>query len=176
MAPVPNTIKPFDLAGFETYLKVTHNKSNDTARSIIRDVNLYLVDFEPKEKDENKLLNASKLARFLRHMEEIKKYKATTRAEKLRRLKLAIKFRTREEENQELYHQGSRVTAMIDEWCHGLAKDISIQRQTHALKMRERLHEVVDPNEVLDNDMVRKYIYHLFILMALFVYSLICDI
>ena len=42
----------------------------------------------------------------------------------------------------------------INELCHGLGKDIGIQRQEHALLMRLKLNIVIDPNKFLDNEMV----------------------
>ena len=81
-------------------------------------------------------------------------------AEKLRRIRLAIKYMIRGKDDQ-VYHRGTRVIDAIDEWCHGLGKDIAIQRQQHALSMRQKLQEIVDPNEFLNNDMVQltRYLY-----------------
>ena len=147
----------FDFDGFFTYLKVTQNKNNDTAKATIRDVKLYL-DFtklnEFNESDELKLLNIKELERFLSIMKDKKMYKPTTMAEKLRRLKLAIKFIIRQQDDQQLFYQGHRIIDMLDEWCHGLKKDIGMQRQQHAILMRERLYQISDPNEFLDHEMV----------------------
>ena len=71
-------------------------------------------------------------------------------AKKLQRLKLAIKFITRQQDNQELYYRGSKVIDLLNEWCHGLVRDIGV-RQQHALTMREKLHQIA---EVLNHEML----------------------
>ena len=72
----------FNFVGFETYLKVTHNKNIDTTMGIIRDIKIYLSETErTDETDDKKLLNIKQLEAFLRNMKETKLYKPTTRAE-----------------------------------------------------------------------------------------------
>ena len=77
-------------------------------------------------------------------------YKPTTRTEKLQRLKLAIKFIIRQQDDQQLYYEGSRIIDVLDEWFHGS----SMQRLQHTILMREKLHQISDPNEFLDHEMV----------------------
>ena len=87
-------------------------------------------------------------------MKEVKIYKPTTRAEKLRRLKLAIKFIITPNDDKELYYRGKHTINTLDEWGHGLGKDIAVQRQEFTLKMWKTLPQIIDPNEFLEHDMV----------------------
>jgi len=130
------------------------NKNNDTAMAIIRDVKMYLKETDMAEPDLNKLLNIKQLESFMKKMKDQKEYKATTMAEKLRRIRLAIKYMTRGKDDQ-LYNRGTRVVDLINEWSHGLGKDIAIQRQQHALFMRQKIQKIIDLNEFLENDKVR---------------------
>ena len=105
-------------------------------------------------------------------MTDDKHYKATTRAEKLRRIKLAIKFIMRQEDNPELYYRAKRAVDEIDEWCHGLGKQIALQRQEYALVLRKELPEIVDPNEFMEQDKVHNQLY---MCLCLCVCVCVCD-
>ena len=122
--------------------------------AIVRDVKGYLRESEGAEPDLNKLLNVEKLESFLKKMKDEKHYKPTTRTEKLRRIKLAIRFMIRGKDDQ-LYTKGMRIIDCIDEWTRGHSKDIAIQRQEHALVMKQQLQNIIDPNEFLENDLVQ---------------------
>ena len=145
----------FDLEEFRKYLRVSHHKNEDTTLATLRDVNMYLSEYNEQDgTDDEKLLSIRRIESFVQIMEDDKQYKATTRAEKLRRIKLAIKCLIRENDNPELYYRGRRAIDFIDELCHGLGKSIGVQRQEHALHMRQKLNTMMDPNEFLDNEMV----------------------
>ena len=60
----------------------------------------------------------------------------------------------RRNDNPEMYYRGKRTIDEIDEWCHGLGKQIAVQRQEYALLMRKTLPQIVDPNEFLEHDLV----------------------
>ena len=142
-----------DFEEFKVYLRVTQNKNKETTESIARDVRMYLNQNKTStESDYNKLLNIQQLETFVEVMSD--QYKPTTRAEKLRRIKLAIKFIIRQNDDQEVYYRGKRTIDNIDEWCHGLAKKIAVQRQEYALVMRKTLPQIIDPNEFLEHDLV----------------------
>ena len=121
---------------------------------------MYLSEYNDEQvdgTDDEKLLSIKQiesLIYFVKIMEDDKQYKPTTRAEKFRRVKLAIKCFIRDNDSQDLYYRGRRATYFIDKLCHGLGKNIGIQRQKHALLMRHKLNTVIDPNEFLDNVMV----------------------
>ena len=55
----------------------------------------------------------------------------STRTEKLRRIKLAIKFKIRQNDDQELYYRGEWIIHLIDVWCQRLEKEIAMQRQEY---------------------------------------------
>ena len=122
--------------------------------AIVRDVKGYLRESEGAEPHLNKLLNVEKLESFQKKMKDEKHYKPTTRTEKLRRIKLAIRFMIRGKDDQ-LYTKGMRTIDCIDEWTRGHSKDIVIQRQEHALVMKQQLQNIIDPNEFLENDLVQ---------------------
>ena len=76
-------------------------------------------------------------------------FKPSTCKEKLYRLKLAIKFAKQSVDNEQLYYRANRVIDSIEEWCHGLSKDTSLQRKERGLVVREKLPHLQDPNEFL---------------------------
>ena len=106
--------------------------------------NLTISEFELREEEEN-----DKVATRLRCPGN-----PMTSAEKLRRIKLAIKFIIRQNDDQELYYRGKWIINKIDEWCHGLGKKIATQRQEYALVMHKTLPQIVDPNKFLKYDLV----------------------
>ncbi|XP_065919571.1 uncharacterized protein [Dysidea avara] len=152
-----NLPKEFDYEGFQTYLKVSYSKNPTTAKSITRDVNLYLGRAEGSNCDILKLLNITELERFMEIMKDPKqlKFKPSTRKEKLNRIKLAIKFAKRSIDDAQLYYKANRVIDSIEEWVHGLNKDVSLQKQERGLVVREILPHLQDPNEFLNDQEVK---------------------
>ena len=71
----------------------------------------------------------------------------------------------RQEDNPQIYYRGKRVIDEIDEWYHGLGKQIALQRQEYGLVLRKELPKVVDPNEFMEHDKVHSQlcIYKMFI-------------
>ena len=130
------------------------NKNNDTAKVIIRDVKVYLSSVQVTDESDKKTFKHERTGKIFKQYEEKKMYKPTTRAKKLRRLKLDIKFIIQQQDDQQLNYEGSRIIDVLDEWCHGLGRDIGMQRQQHAILMREKLHQISDPNEFSDHKMV----------------------
>lgn len=129
------------------------NKSANTAKSTARDVGVYLGRAGGTNGDIMKLLNTAELERFIQIMKDPEDldFKPSTRKEKLYRLKLAIKFVKRTIDNDQLYYKANRVIDCIEEWCHGLSKDISLQRRERGLLVREQLPYIQDPNEFLND-------------------------
>ena len=80
--------------------------TKNTVKAITRDIEIFLNKTNGLDKNFNKLLNISSLEKLVEVMKDNKIYKPTTRAEKLRRLKLAIKFIIRDSNDQELYYRG----------------------------------------------------------------------
>ena len=63
--------------------------------------------------------------------------------------------RTSEPDNPELYYWAKREIDEIDEWWHGLRKQITVQRQEYSLVLRK---ELPDPNEFMEQDKVHNQI------------------
>ena len=139
---------------FWTYLRVTHNKNPDTVEAIVRDMKGYLRESEGSETNLYKLLNVEKLESFLKKMKDKKHYKPITITENPQRIKLAIRFMIRRKDD-DLYTKDMRIIDCIDEWTRGHSKDFAIQRQEDALVMKQRLQNMIDPNEFLENDLVQ---------------------
>lgn len=119
----------------------------------------------------DKLFNKHNLETFFHFLMTDRGYKPTTIAEKIRRLKMAIKYviHTRDSimTNQELYIRGSILIESMSQWCHSLSRAIALQRQQHSLRVIQKLPLITDPNEFLENDKVTKirvcvciYIYY----------------
>lgn len=103
------------------------------------------------------LLNHKNLEMYYRHLKNNKKYKATTNAEKLRRLKMAIRFIIHEQhEDQSLYFKGCQYIDLLKQWVSSLSKPISLQRQKHSLSVIQKLPTVNSPLEFLENPNVIK--------------------
>lgn len=156
------TTKPakpsFDYDGFHTHLEVSLNKNYETAKATVRDIRMFLSETPgDDETDTSKLLSLRHLECFKKYMKDVKRYKPTTVTEKLRRIKLAIKYATRDVEDQDLYYRANRVIDAVNEWCHALGKDIGLQRREHGIVLREKLPQMLDPNEFLDDYRVCTY-------------------
>ena len=106
--------------------------------------------------DIDKLFNKSNLELFFQKLLSERHYKPTTIAEKIRRMKLAIKYVIHTEDsmltNKELYFKGNRLLEILTQWCLSLSKAIALQRQQHSLTVTEHLPLLLDPQEFLDND------------------------
>jgi len=138
-------------------LKATYSKSKDTAKSTARDIKLFMEEACQTNYESN-LLNLPLLEQFMTVMQEKLIFQPSTVAEKLRRIMLAIRYIIRTKTDQE-YDKGKRVIGLIEEWIRGLGKDISIQRKDRALRVRQILHELEDPNEFLEHKMVCLHVH-----------------
>jgi len=86
-------------------------------------------------------------------MQEKLAFKPSTVAEKLRCIRLAIRYTIRDKDDV-TYTKGKRIIDLIEDWGHGLSKDKSIQKKERALAVRQLLHKLEDPNEFLENERV----------------------
>ena len=81
--------------------------------------------------DVDKLFNKTNLEKFFHYLITERAYKPTTIAEKIRRLKMAIKYVIHTEDsmmqNQELFIQGSILIELMNWWGHSLSKPIALQ-------------------------------------------------
>ena len=96
------------------------NRSSETATTIVRDLQVFFQTMTPRG-DQFKikiLLNQKNLEHYYHHLKTSKKYKPTTNAEKLRRLRLAIRFLLHnQEEDQDqgmsIYRSDQAMGALI---------------------------------------------------------------
>lgn len=109
---------------------------------------------ELKEREIDRLLSIQQLETFLQNMKDEMAFKPSTRKDKLWKIRLAIKYVIRTADDK-LYYKGQRVIDAIEEWCHGLGKDIAEQRREHGLLIREKMEDLTDPNEFLDDEQVQ---------------------
>ena len=91
------------------------------------------------------LLNQRNLESYYQHLKNNRKYKPTTNAEKLQRLRMAIRFIIHERENQALYIKGCQHVDLLKQWVYSLSKSISLQRQKHSLNVIQKLPFVNNP-------------------------------
>ena len=151
----------FDFQGFSTYLQgiAGGNRSIDTAKSIVADLKLFFF-LTPASSSSyvDMLLNKTNLEGFIHILATERRYKPTTIAEKIRRLKMGIKYLIHAEDsmmkNQDLFIRGSLLLELLSQWCYSLKKPIALQRQQHSLKMIQSLPLIVDPHEFLENEKV----------------------
>ena len=102
---------------------------------------------------ERNLFNLPFLEIFMTVMQEKLNFKPSTIAEKLRRIKLAIRYIIRTKSDHE-FDRGKRIISLIEDWSRGMGKDISLQKKDRALRVRQMLHELEDPNEFLEHETV----------------------
>ena len=81
------------------------------------------------------------------------KFKLTTNAEeKLRKLKIAIKFILHNNgTNQKMYMKGYRIVDTLSQWIYSLSKQISLQRQQHGIKIIKEMPTIAHPFKFLDD-------------------------
>jgi len=91
------------------------------------------------------------LENFMTGMQEKLAFKSSMVAEKLQRIRLAIRYTIRDKDD---YTKVKRIIGLIEDWGHGLGKDISIQKKECVLAVRQMLHKLEDPNEFLENESV----------------------
>ena len=107
-------------------------------KAIVRDVEVYLNEANPDNRNIARLLSIPQLEEFLGIMR--KKFKPSTRKKKLLRIRLAIKFFIRNVDDQQLNYNGQRVIDNIDEWVSGLSNDVSVQRREYGVIAREKIN------------------------------------
>ena len=151
----------FDFSGFANYLEgiAGGNRNKDASKAIVRDVELFFQSTpSTSHSDIDKLFNKSNLESFFRKLLTERHYKPTTISEKIRRMKLAIKYIIHAEDsmlaNKELFIKGSRLLELLTQWCLSLSKAIALQRQQHSLTTAEHIPMLLDPQEFLENDKV----------------------
>ena len=153
----------FDFSAFANYLEGIAGgcRNTDTAKAIVHDVELFFqLTPATSHNDLDRLFNKSNLEKFFQQLLHKKQYKPTTITEKIRRMKLAIKYVIHEEDSmmtdKEIFIKGSRLLELMTQWCLSLSKAIALQRQQNSLNITEQLPFLMDPHEFLDNEKVQR--------------------
>ena len=170
----------FNFSGFAKYLVgiAGGNRNKDAAKAIVRDVELFfqLTPSTP-DSDIDKLFNKANLERFFQKLLNERHYKPTTISEKIRRMKLAIKYVIHAEDsmlsNRDLFIKGSRLLELLTQWCLSLSKAIALQRQQHSLTTAEKIPLLLDAQEFLENE---KVLYIIVYNIIQFVYQLFVQV
>ena len=154
----------FDFCDFANYLEgiAGGSRNKQSSKAIVRDVSLFFESTPSTScnSDIDKLFNKKNLEKFFQTLLNEKHYKPTTISEKIRRMKLAIKYIIHAEDsmfaNKDLFIEGSRLLEILTQWCLSLSKAIALQRQQHSLTTAERIPLVLDPHEFLESKKVFK--------------------
>ena len=152
----------FDFNDFASYLEgiAGGNRSRNTSKAIVADLKLFF-SLMPTSSSSYiaTLFNKSNLERFCYILINERGYKPTTITEKIRRLKMAIKYVIHTEDSmmkdQDLFIRGSMLLELLSQWGHSLSKAVALQRQQHSLRVIQKLPLTVDPHEFLENEKVR---------------------
>lgn len=148
----------FSFTGFASYLEgiAGGSRNKDASKAIVRDVKLFFQSTQDRSKsDIDILFNKKNLESHFQKLLSEKNYKPTTLSEKIRRMKLAIKYVIHAEDslmmNKELFIKGNRLLELLTQWCLSLSKAIALQRQQYSVTITDRLPLVMDPQEFLHN-------------------------
>ena len=149
----------FSFTRFKEFLEgiAGGNRSQSTSTAIVRDIQKFFQTMTPKKSKfyEHYLLDPTILEQYYHHLKVTQKYKSTTNAEKLRRIKMAIKFILHQNQhNQDMYIKGCRIIDTISQWIHSLSKHISLQRQQHGIRVINELPSTADPSKFLQSEEV----------------------
>ena len=163
IATAENHLFSFDQ--FKQYLQgiAGGNRSSETATAIVRDVQNFFQTMTAKGDQFyiKVLLNQQNLEQYYHFLRTKKQFKPTTNAEKLRRIKLAIRFTMHtQEDDQVLYVKACRYLDLIKQWVYSLSKSISLQRQRHSLNIIQELPSVGNPLNFLENPTVNLKVQH----------------
>ena len=146
----------FNFSHFKEYLEgiAGGNRSATTANSIVRDIERFFRIVTPKQSRfyHQHLFSAKLLEEYYHFLRVNNKFKPTTNAEKLRRLKMAIKFILHNGTDQQIYIKGCRVIDTLSQWIHSLSKRISLQRQQHGIKVINELSAISHPFKFLEDE------------------------
>lgn len=126
----------FDFEGFSTCLQgiAGGSCSSDTANAIVADVKLFF-SLTPARSFSyvDTLINKPTLEQFIQYLVTLRGYKPMIIAEKIRRMKMAIKYVTHAEDsmitNRNLFMHRSLLLEVLSQWVHYLSKAIALQRE-----------------------------------------------
>ena len=149
----------FNFTKFKQYLEgiAGGNRSPTTATAIVRDIQRFFETVTPTGSTFTSaiLLNLKVIEKYYHHLKTAHKFKPTTSAEKLRRLKMAIKYIIHANQtDQQMYIRGCQIVDTLSQWIHSLSKQISLQRQQHGVRVVNDLPTTTDPLKFTQNEEV----------------------
>ena len=155
-----STTGNFDYNAFAKYLQgiAGGNKSLTTAKSITADIQRFINQTSrgSTTTDTDLLLSRKAIESYFVHLKSERDLQATTLAEKLRRIRMAIKFILHNVDStptgDKTYLHGQKLLDMIQSWCHSLGKAIGLQRQQHTTKISDEIGLTEEPDDFLDNE------------------------
>lgn len=163
-APTTSSLleQPFNFEDFSKYLQGFSggDRSNTTANVIVADLKRFFTS-NTSIADSSKnagvhtlsqLLNKQNIENFYTDLKQSGKA-ATTIAEKLRRLREAVKFIQLKipHTDSATYMWAQKIVDFISNSTKRMSKPIKLQRQKHALKVADKLPLIDDASEVIKN-------------------------
>lgn len=164
-ASPPSSLPQFNYDAFMAYLQgiAGGNRSLTTSKSIAADVMKFFSQSARTSTmtDKDLLLSKKALEAYFVYLKTTKEFKPSTISEKLRRMKMAIRFVIHESDNDPvgdaLYLRGQKLLDALTGWGKSLSKPIAVQRQEHSAKVVEEMPLIEEPNNFLDNnDVIQK--------------------
>ena len=147
----------FDFEHFQTFLQgiAGGNRNEATAKSIVADVTRFFESAAGStslDYTTSQLLSLQNLQNFYADLKREGKA-ATTIAEKLRRVRDAIKYSqsllNEEASDNQIYIRAQKAVDTVSLWVRSMAKPIKLQRQKHTQKTAGRLAFIEDPYELI---------------------------
>ena len=152
----------FDYNQFDEFLRgiAGGNRTLETSISIVNDVEDFLFNSPQSSTSNcnahNLLLNVKSLEQYYHHMKHTM-YKPSTPSDKLRRLKLAIKFLIHENHNNtDSSTKGYQIISLLSYWIKSLSKARGKQQQ-HGLEVMVRLSAEL-PTKTTENFLNNKHL------------------
>ena len=145
--------------GFIEYLQSLSggNKSYNIAKAIAADVSLFFEQISHGSTDTyyDILLNTRNLYAYTTHLQNNKKFTASTVSEKLRRLRQAIEYTEAKENslkvNPKLFSRCQLIAGLLTKWGKSLHKDIAKQRRKQNVISQQQVRAAHNPNEFLES-------------------------
>jgi len=150
----------FDVDGFIEYLQSLSggNKSYNIAKAIAADVSLFFeqqISHGSTDTYYDILLNTRNLYAYTTHLQNNKKFTASTVSEKLRRLRQAIEYTEAKENslkvNPKLFSRCQLIAGLLTKWGKSLHKDIAKQRRKQNVISQQQVRAAHNPNEFLES-------------------------
>ena len=140
------------------------DRNEATAKAIVADIHRFFDDIAGSSQTTctiSQLLNKQNIQNFYTTMKQDGKA-ATTMAEKLRRIKEAVRFiqLSLQEDDTILYMKAQKVLDFIATSIKKMAKQIKMQQHKHAIEVENELPCMHDPSTMLKSKKLKEKIKH----------------